>query len=158
MANAGVRGRPIEPLVLSTRERAYLERQVRRHRVARSLSGSLEAVEWLCGKVCSLKASATARGIKSWSGELAASPLPPMQVSTLRKWKLACPNGDLGLVFPAADPQRKSMAIQGACRRSDRMTKLSGNPTSGACLSPLRQSRASTVVSHYCDSELDFPT
>ena len=38
MANAGVRGRPIAPLVLSTQERAYLERQVRRHRVARSLS------------------------------------------------------------------------------------------------------------------------
>ena len=38
MANAGVRGRPIAPLVLSAEERAYLERQVRRHRVARSLS------------------------------------------------------------------------------------------------------------------------
>ena len=38
MANARVRGRPIAPLVLSTQERAYLERQVRRHRVARSLS------------------------------------------------------------------------------------------------------------------------
>jgi transposase len=38
MANAGVRGRPIVPLVLSAQERAYLERQVRRHRVARSLS------------------------------------------------------------------------------------------------------------------------
>jgi len=31
-------GRPIEPLVLSSDERAYLERQVRRRRVARSLS------------------------------------------------------------------------------------------------------------------------
>src|ERR1700739_4739076 len=38
MANAGRRGRPIAPLVLSTEERAYLERQVRRHRIARSLS------------------------------------------------------------------------------------------------------------------------
>ena len=36
MANAA--GRPIAPLVLSSEERAYLERQVRRHRVARSLS------------------------------------------------------------------------------------------------------------------------
>jgi hypothetical protein len=33
-----VRGRPIERLVLSAQERAYLERQVRRQRVARSLS------------------------------------------------------------------------------------------------------------------------
>jgi transposase len=36
MANAT--GRPIAPLILSPEERAYLERQVRRHRVARSLS------------------------------------------------------------------------------------------------------------------------
>ena len=34
MAKAGVRGRPIAPLVLSARERDYLERQVRRRRVA----------------------------------------------------------------------------------------------------------------------------
>src|SRR5438309_2120317 len=38
MAKADVRGRPIAPLVLSDQERAYLERQVRRHRIARSLS------------------------------------------------------------------------------------------------------------------------
>jgi FixJ family two-component response regulator len=38
MANTGTRGRPIAPLVLSAQQRAYLERQVRRHRVARSLS------------------------------------------------------------------------------------------------------------------------
>src|SRR5256885_15442797 len=33
-----MRGRPIAPLVLSQQERTYLERQVRRHRVGRSLS------------------------------------------------------------------------------------------------------------------------
>src|ERR1044072_8879489 len=38
MANAGARGRPVRPLVLSAQERVYLERQVRRRRVARSLS------------------------------------------------------------------------------------------------------------------------
>jgi transposase len=38
MAKAGVRGRPVAPLILTAQERAYLERQVRRHRVARSLS------------------------------------------------------------------------------------------------------------------------
>ena len=38
MADAGVRGRQIAPLVLSAQDGAYLERQVRRHRVARSLS------------------------------------------------------------------------------------------------------------------------
>jgi transposase len=38
MAKAFARGRPIAPLVLTAQERSYLERQVRRHRVARSLS------------------------------------------------------------------------------------------------------------------------
>ena len=38
MANAGMRGRPVVRSVLSAQERSYLERQVRRHRVARSLS------------------------------------------------------------------------------------------------------------------------
>ena len=38
MAKAFAKGRPIAPLVLSAQERVYLERQVRRHRVARSLS------------------------------------------------------------------------------------------------------------------------
>jgi hypothetical protein len=36
MMNAA--GRPVEPVVLADNERAYLERQVRRHRAARSLS------------------------------------------------------------------------------------------------------------------------
>jgi hypothetical protein len=44
VANAGVRGRPIEPLILSAQERTYLERQVRRHRVARSLSERCRAI------------------------------------------------------------------------------------------------------------------
>lgn len=44
MANAGLKGRPIAPLVLSTLERASLERQVRRHRVARSLSERCRAI------------------------------------------------------------------------------------------------------------------
>ena len=38
MAKAGVRGRPIAPLILTAPERAYLESQIRRHRVARSLA------------------------------------------------------------------------------------------------------------------------
>ena len=44
MANAGARGRPTAPLVLSAEERAYLERQIRRHRVARSLSERCRAI------------------------------------------------------------------------------------------------------------------
>ena len=44
MANADVKGRPIEPLVLSAQERTYLERQVRRQRVARSPSERCRAI------------------------------------------------------------------------------------------------------------------
>ena len=44
MVSAFARGRPIAPLVLSAQERAYLERQVRRHRVARSLSERCRAI------------------------------------------------------------------------------------------------------------------
>jgi integrase len=36
---------------------------------------------------------------KSEAGERTV-PLPPMVVNTLREWKLACPKGPLGLVFP----------------------------------------------------------
>src|ERR1700741_4906134 len=38
MAKARAKGRPVAPLALSAAERTYLERQARRHRVARSLS------------------------------------------------------------------------------------------------------------------------
>jgi integrase len=39
---------------------------------------------------------------KSVAGERVI-PLPPTLVNTLRKWRLACPNSELGLAFPAAD-------------------------------------------------------
>ncbi len=38
---------------------------------------------------------------KSGSGERVV-PLPPMLVKVLREWKLACPKGELGLVFPTS--------------------------------------------------------
>jgi FixJ family two-component response regulator len=48
VANAGVRGPPIEPLALCPQGRAYLvaylDRQIRRHRVARSLSERCRAI------------------------------------------------------------------------------------------------------------------
>ena len=62
MANAGARGRPIEPLVLSPEERAYLERQVRRRRVARSLSERCRAV-LRCADGLPSKSVATELGI-----------------------------------------------------------------------------------------------
>jgi integrase len=39
---------------------------------------------------------------KSAAGERVV-PLPPTLIRTVREWRLACPNGELGLVFPAAD-------------------------------------------------------
>jgi len=53
MAKAGVRGRPIAPLVSTVRERAYLERQIRRHRVARSLSERCRVILRCAGGVAS---------------------------------------------------------------------------------------------------------
>jgi len=38
---------------------------------------------------------------KSESGERAV-PVPPLVANTLKEWRLACPKGDLGLVFPNA--------------------------------------------------------
>jgi integrase len=40
--------------------------------------------------------------LKSVAGERVI-PLPPVLISTLRKWRLACANSELGLVFPAGD-------------------------------------------------------
>ncbi len=37
-------------------------------------------------------------------------PMPPMVLSTLREWKLACPKGELGLVFPAGSGNVESLA------------------------------------------------
>jgi FixJ family two-component response regulator len=44
VANGRMRGRPIAALVLSAQERVYMERQVRRQRVARSLSERCRAI------------------------------------------------------------------------------------------------------------------
>src|SRR5436853_7839796 len=62
MAKTGVRGRPIAPLVLSAQERAYWERQVRRHRVARSLSERCRVI-LRCADGLSSKEVAAALGL-----------------------------------------------------------------------------------------------
>ena len=69
MANAGGRGRPIAPLVLSAQERAYLERQVRRHRVARSLSERCRAI-LRCADGLPSKSVAAELGIHEHTGGL----------------------------------------------------------------------------------------
>ncbi len=46
-------------------------------------------------------------------------PLPPMLVKELREWKLQCPNGTLGLVFPngAGNVEQHVNKISPACTR-----------------------------------------
>ena len=34
-------------------------------------------------------------------------PLGPLVLNVLREWKLACPKGELGLVFPTAEGQHR---------------------------------------------------
>jgi integrase len=46
---------------------------------------------------------------KSAAGEREV-PLPPMVVNTLREWELACPKGQLGLVFPNGNGNVESIA------------------------------------------------
>ena len=62
MATAGMRGRPIAPLVLSAPERSYLERQVRRRRVARSLSERCRVI-LRCADGLSSKSAAAELGL-----------------------------------------------------------------------------------------------
>ena len=67
MANARVRGRPIAPFVLSAQERAYLERQVRRHRVARSLSERCRVILRCADGGASKEVAARASGWVGWN-------------------------------------------------------------------------------------------
>jgi hypothetical protein len=69
MTNAGVRGRPIAPLVLSARERAYLERQVRRRRVARSLSERCRVILRCADGLASKDVAAEPRYLTAFIGE-----------------------------------------------------------------------------------------
>lgn len=46
---------------------------------------------------------------KSEAGERTI-PVPPLVINTLREWKLACPKGDLGLVFPNGSGKIESHA------------------------------------------------
>lgn len=81
------------------------------------------------GKIGSPKSEAGTRDI----------PLPPMVLNALREWKLACPKGDLGLVFPNGDGNPENHAnivnrffapLQVACGIADGTGKKDeeGNP------------------------------
>jgi integrase len=91
---------------------------------------------------------------KSAAGERTV-PLPPMLVNTLRKWKLACPNGDLGLVFPDADGSVESYV---------NITRHALNPTLVAAgiaakygWHSLRHFYASWCINRKVDGGLELP-
>jgi transposase len=70
MANEIGRGRPVEALILSAQERGYLERQVRRHRVTRSLSERcrivLRCAEGLQGKQVAAELGVSEHTVGKW--------------------------------------------------------------------------------------------
>ena len=70
MANAFAQGRPVEPLVVTAEERAYLERQVRRHRVSRSFPERcrivLRCADGLQGKVVATELGVHEHTVGKW--------------------------------------------------------------------------------------------
>jgi len=72
MANAGVRGRPIAPVVLSAQERANLERQVRRYRVARSVSEPMSRHSAMFGRLGEQGCGCRARPPRTHSWQVAS--------------------------------------------------------------------------------------
>ena len=68
MANAA--GRPVAPIILSDNERAYLERQVRRNRTARSLSERcrivLRCADGLPSKIVAAKLGVHEHTVGKW--------------------------------------------------------------------------------------------
>src|SRR3979411_2491458 len=68
MANAT--GRPTAPLVLSSEERDYLERQVRRHRMARSMSERCRIIlrcgDGLPSKIVAAEFGVHERTVRKW--------------------------------------------------------------------------------------------
>ena len=70
MSKVFLRGRPPADLELSSEERAYLEHQVRRHRVARSLSDRcrivLKCAEGLPGKLVAAELGVSENTVGKW--------------------------------------------------------------------------------------------
>jgi integrase len=91
---------------------------------------------------------------KSVAGERVI-PLPPTLVSTLRKWKLACPNGDLGLVFPAADGSVESYV--NITRHALTPTLLAARLAGKYGWHSLRHFYASWCINRRVDGGLELP-
>jgi integrase len=96
---------------------------------------------------------------KSDAGERTV-PLPPLLVGTLRTWKLACPKGELDLVFPTGTgaPESLSNILQRGLQPAmvaARLTKKGGAKYSG--LHSLRHFYASWCINRRVDGGLELP-
>ena len=92
------------------------------------------SVEQRADKHCQIGPPKSAAGYRT-------IPMPPALVSTLREWKLQCPIGDLGLVFPNRDGRvqdyghllrRKFFPLQIAAGVCDGVTDAEGNAVKDA--------------------------
>ena len=96
---------------------------------------------------------------KSESGERTI-PLPPMLTRTLREWKLACPKGDLDLVFPNGrgrimDYNNITARGLGPIEIAAGVVTKSGNAKYG--LHALRHFYASWCINRRVDGGLELP-
>jgi integrase len=96
---------------------------------------------------------------KSAAGERTV-PLPPLLVGTLRTWKLACPKGELGLVFPtgAGAPESLSNILQRGLQPAmvaAGLTKRGEAKYTG--LHSLRHFYASWCINRRVDGGLELP-
>jgi integrase len=88
-------------------------------------------------------------------------PLPPIAVSTLREWKLACPKGDLDLVFPNGRGRIESHAnivnrALGPVQIAAGVVTKNGKPKYGG-LHALRHFYASWCINRRVDGGLELP-
>jgi integrase len=88
-------------------------------------------------------------------------PLPPLLVGTLRAWKLACPKGELGLVFPTGTGAPESLSnilqrgLQPAMVAAGLTTKKGEAKYTG--LHSLRHFYASWCINRRVDGGLELP-
>ena len=97
---------------------------------------------------------------KSAAGQRSV-PLPPSVVSTLREWKLACPKGELDLVFPNGVGRIESHAnivnrALGPVQIAAGVVTKTGKPKYGG-LHTLRHFYASWCINRRVDGGLELP-
>jgi integrase len=91
---------------------------------------------------------------KSAAGERVV-PLPPTLVSTLRKWRLACPNSEMGLAFPADDGSVESYV--NITRHALKPTLVAAGIAAKYGWHSLRHFYASWCINRKVDGGLELP-